>query len=99
MLNCEHELKLCAERDKYQEMLTLEMNKYNKLRDVYVNKHKKRHEQIGIRVASSSQPCTVDEEAYVEGHATPPPSCGVNIVVDQSVHGVKGRCDGFISSS
>jgi hypothetical protein len=97
--NYEHGLKLCAERNKYQKILTLEMNKYNKLREEYVNKLKKRHGQIGIRIAPSSQPCTADEEAYVEEHAAPPPSCGVNIATDQSVHGVEGRCDGFLSSS
>ena len=94
----EHELKLWAERDKYQKMRTLEMNKYNKLRDDYVNKLKKRLEQIGIRVAPSSQPCTANEEACVEGHAAPSPSCGVNIAVDPSVRGVERRCDGFLSS-
>jgi hypothetical protein len=98
-LNFEHELELRAERDKYQKMLTLQMNKYNKLRDDYANKLKKRHQQIGIRVAPSFQPCTAGEEAYVEGHAAPPPSCGVNIVVDQSVLGVEGYCDGLLSSS
>jgi hypothetical protein len=35
----------------------------------------------------------------VEGHAAPPPSCGVNIVDDQSGPGVEGRCDGLLSSS
>jgi hypothetical protein len=84
-------LELCAERDKHQKTLTLEMNKYSKLRDDYVNKLKTRHQQIGIRVAPSSQPFTADEEAYVEGHAAPPPSCGVNIVVYQSVIVVEGR--------
>jgi hypothetical protein len=92
-------LELRAERDKYQKNLTLQMNKYNKLRDDYVNKLKKRHQQTCIRVAPSSQPCTADEEAYVEVHTAPPPSCGVNIVVDQSIPGVEGRCDGLLSSS
>ena len=80
-------------------MLTFEMNKDNKLRDDYLNELKKRHQQIGIRVAASSQPCTADEEAYVEGHDAPPPSCGANIVVDQSVPAVEGHCDGLLSSS
>ena len=35
----------------------------------------------------------------MEGHIAPLPSCGVNIVVDQSIPGVGGRCDGFFSSS
>ena len=63
LLNYEHELKLCDERDNYQKMITLEMNQYNKLRDDYANKLKKRHEQIAIRVATSSRPCTANEEA------------------------------------
>ncbi len=67
MLNHEHELELCAERDKYHTKLTLQMNEYNKLRDDYANKLNTRHQQICIRVAPS-QPCTADEEAYVEGH-------------------------------
>jgi len=95
----EQESELCAERDKYKKMLTLERNKYNTFRDYYVNKIKKRHQQICVLVAPSFQSCAAYEEAYVEGHAAPPPSCGVNIVVDQSVPGVEGLCDGFILSS
>ena len=98
VLNYEHELELCAERDKYQKMLTSEINKYNKLREDYANKLKTRHQQIGIRVAPS-QPCTADEVAYVEGHAAARRTCGVNIVVDESVPGVEGHCDGLLSSS
>ena len=98
VLNYEHELELCAERDKYQKLLTSEMNKYNMLRDDYANKLKTRHQQIGIRVAPS-QPCTVDEEAYVEGHVAPRHTFGVDIVVDESVPGIEGRCDGILSSS
>ena len=98
-INFEHELKLCAEHVKYKKMLILEMNKYNNLSDDYINKLKKRHEQIGIHVAPSSQPCIAYEEASVEWHAAPIPSCRVNIAVDQRVPGVEGRCDSFLSSS
>ena len=99
VLNYEHELELCAEREKYQKMLTSEMNKCNKLRDDYANKLKTRHQQIGICVAPS-QPCTADEQTYVEGHVAPQRSGGVSIVVDESVvAGVEGRCDGLLSSS
>ena len=88
---------MCRTR-QVSEMLTSEINKYNKLRDNYANKLKTRHQHIGIRVAPS-QPCTPEEEAYVEGHVAPRRTCGVNIVFDESVPGVERRCDGLLSSS
>ena len=35
----------------------------------------------------------------MEGHVAPRRTCGVDIVVDESVLGVEGRCDGLLSSS